>query len=370
MSQKNSTTRKSIIFHIPWSIDKNRPSASQLRPVKMLKAFQSLDYEVDVVMGSVEIRKKQIKTIKNKIMQGKVYTLLYSESSTYPTLIADGTKQALTHPLLDYKFLSYCKKKGIPIGLFYRDIYWKFPDFAKDIFVLKRWALKFLYMFDIYFYNKYLDIIYLPSLKMFEYINIKSNIKELPAGCEIYPNNQKKIVKTLNIIYVGGIDYHYRIEKLLKVVSKNSKIKLTICCRRNEWVKNINKYSQYLTPNIQIVHESGKQLHKLYEEADVASLFFEPGEYMNFAMPMKLFEYIGHCKPVIATAETSVGDFVHNNGIGWVIKYDEVELDGLLNSLMSNNKLLDSKIEQIKKISLLNTWKMRAYQVIRDLTIS
>ena len=53
-----------IIFHIPESINWQRAAASQLRPQKLLKTFQSLGYIVDFVEGTGSERKKQIKQNK------------------------------------------------------------------------------------------------------------------------------------------------------------------------------------------------------------------------------------------------------------------------------------------------------------------
>ncbi len=77
---------KKIIFHLPMEIDKNRPSGSQIRPLKILQAFKNIGYKVDIVMGDVKTRKRQIKKIKRNISNGVKYDFLYSESSTMPTV--------------------------------------------------------------------------------------------------------------------------------------------------------------------------------------------------------------------------------------------------------------------------------------------
>lgn len=40
---------KRIIFHLPNKIDKNRFSASQIRPMKIIEAFKNIGYEVDLI---------------------------------------------------------------------------------------------------------------------------------------------------------------------------------------------------------------------------------------------------------------------------------------------------------------------------------
>lgn len=116
-----------LIFHIPLKIDRNDPSASQIRPQKLMTAFAELGWEMDVVEGSARDRKQQITKIKRKIRQGVHYDFVYSESSTMPTLLTEP-HHLPTHPCLDFGFMAYCKRHGIPVGLFYRDIHWQYAN--------------------------------------------------------------------------------------------------------------------------------------------------------------------------------------------------------------------------------------------------
>lgn len=57
---------KRMIFHIPLKINRERSSASQIRPLKMIEAFKKVGFEVDLVEGYGKERKKQIKKIKKE----------------------------------------------------------------------------------------------------------------------------------------------------------------------------------------------------------------------------------------------------------------------------------------------------------------
>ena len=52
-------------FHIPMRINRERASASSIRPVKMIEAFERLGYEVILIEGNASQRKKRIKEIKH-----------------------------------------------------------------------------------------------------------------------------------------------------------------------------------------------------------------------------------------------------------------------------------------------------------------
>lgn len=358
-----------IIFHVPWKIITSNPSGSQIRPIRMLEAFESLGCEVDLIMGSGAERYRQMNLIKAKVKKGKKYDFVYSESSTYPTSLAYGVRDAIKYPLLDFRFFDFCKKNKIPVGLFYRDIYWRFPNLLNRP-LGKKLILNIMYRFDLIAYQKYIDVLYLPSEKMAKYLGFCFPvIRPLPPGTINYPF--KRPIKKdygFNVLYVGGIGNSYYMHKLLKVIKEMPQISLTICCRKNEWQEYLREYESLLSPNINIVHVSGEDLFPLYEKADLASLFVENEEYRDFAMPAKLFEYISHCKPIIATKGTAAGDFVENYGVGWSIPYDESSLFQLFNELLENQSQLEEKRKKLTGTLPLHTWKSRALQVCRDLT--
>lgn len=169
---KNQTKR--CIFHIPNYIDLNRKSASNIRPFKMIKAFQDIGYQVDCVMGYGRERKKSIKEIKKNIKNGVKYDFLYSESSTMPTLLTEKNHLP-THPLLDFGFFKFCKKYNIKIGLFYRDIHWKFDMYKKNVPFVKRNIAKMFYKYDLYKYNKLVNVLYIASERVEQYIQHEIN---------------------------------------------------------------------------------------------------------------------------------------------------------------------------------------------------
>ena len=148
-----------MIFHIPMRINRERASASSIRPVKMIEAFERLGYEVILIEGNASQRKKRIKEIKHNIRKGVTYDFLYSESSTMPTLLTEK-HHCPTHPFLDFSFFSFCRKHGIKIGLFYRDIYWKFELYGSSI---KKNIAKYFYRYDLLRYKQLVDVLYLPS---------------------------------------------------------------------------------------------------------------------------------------------------------------------------------------------------------------
>ena len=102
----------------------------------MLNAFKSIGYNVDIVMGYGKERKYSIGQIKRKIKDGVKYDFMYSESSTEPTILTEKNHIPM-FPFLDFGFFSFCKRHGIKIGLFYRDVYWKFDEYKLSVSFVK-----------------------------------------------------------------------------------------------------------------------------------------------------------------------------------------------------------------------------------------
>lgn len=356
-----------MIFHLPFKIDKNRFSASQIRPIKMLESFQKLGYEVDVVEGYGVKRKQNIKDIKRKIKNGVKYDFLYSESSTMPTLLTEKNHFPF-FPLLDFSFFLYCKKHNIRIGLFYRDVYWMFP---LDNFSFKNAIAIIFYRYDIRKYNKLLDVIFLPSIQMGKYIpDLKiQNIVPLPPGIEVH--NVQECIKekdeNVKLLFVGAISGLYDLSMLFKIVDTLKNIQLTICCREKDWEFEKERYLPFVHDNITIVHKSGLELPNLYSNADVVCVFFKSDEYLNFAVPYKLYESIAHGCPILANIDTLTGQYVASNRLGFTCAYDEDSLRYMLTHL--DKSLLEEFRLNMKQIAMGATWVDRCMQVEMSLKL-
>lgn len=354
---------KKMIFHIPMKIDRNRFSASQIRPLKMISAFKEMGYEVDIVEGYGKERKLQIRKIKENILKGIVYDFLYSESSTMPTLLTES-RHLPTYPFLDFSFFSFCKKHEIKIGLFYRDIFWRFATFD---YGWKTKISKYFYKYDLIKYNQLVDVLFLPSLKMLSYIpfSFHGKVCELPAGVDIFPIvEQTSFSQTIEVLYIGGIGGAYDLKLFMRVIASLTGIHLTVCCRREDWTEVECDYKTYLNSNISIVHLSGNDLMLLYQKADLCSTFFKLSEYLTFAIPYKFFEAIGYGCPVIAVRGSGWSDFIEQNHTGVVCDYGEEALRNVLSDPELKMKLINWR-KNTEKVRLKNSWFERC-KTVRD----
>lgn len=364
------------IFHIPNHLDENGSSGSQVRPRKMLQALENIGYKVDVVMGYGSERKSQIDKIKQNVLNGVKYDFVYSESSTMPTQLTEADHMP-RYPFLDFGFFKFCRRHGIPIGLFYRDIYWRFPIYKEGMPFAQYLIAELAYRYDLREYSKYLDVFYVPNKKVGKYVRrkkLESIMDELPPGSTYDPEFialKKKFYEDrlshydgkLRLFYVGGVGNQYIFDKLLEGIRDVEGVELTICCREKEWIANEPRLKPLMTDRIHIIHKTGMELEAYYREADIALAFFMPDIYREMAVPIKLFEYIAHVIPVLASDGTATGDYVRENRTGWSIEYNAQHVSDLFKRLSSNYQEVVNAHNNCLAILEDNTWEGRARQV-------
>jgi len=356
---------KNCIFHIPWKPDENQNVAPDIRVLKISNALKLIGYEVENIWGWGKERKDKIKRVRNLINKGVKFDFMYSESSTYPTMLTEP-HHLPTHPFLDFSFFNLCKKNNIPIGLFYRDVYWNSKEVMR-FNVLKQWYSIFFHIIDILLYNKFIDKMFFPHIKMREYVSF---LKSDMLYTNLYPGSDSinsKLICNNKVLYVGSVNPQlYDVSQMLKAFNKTN-VELILCCREREWIIFKDYYNNYLSQNIKIIHLNTYNIKDIYQKISYSIIYLEPKVYRKFAMPYKLFEYLSYEKPIITSKGTAVCEFVELNNIGFSINYDSTSLKQFLMNLPSK-KEYEKKIENIKKIKKKNLWESRAKQIVQDLT--
>ena len=78
-------------------------------------------------------------------------------------------------------------RHGVPTSLFYRDIYWAFPDYRERVGAALATAMGCVYRYDLAWYSRYIDRLYLPSMRMGAHVPgfPEERMAPLPPGCEI-----------------------------------------------------------------------------------------------------------------------------------------------------------------------------------------
>lgn len=338
----------------------------------MRRAFEALGYRVVEISGRHPERREAIKRVREEIRNGLHVDFVYSESSTAPTGLGEPLTPT-TSLSRDIRFLRFCKRAGIPVGLFYRDIYWNFPIYRKIV----KWpfsaALRMLHRRDLRGYRRADIDIYLPSMEMSAFVPIidRERFRELPPGCEIrdVAADGAAVAERapLRLLYVGGLSDNYRMHESVRAIAGRPGVTLTICTREAEWKLREPEYREMMAPNIHVVHRSGDELRELYDEANACLLAVEPIVYWTFAVPVKLFEYLGNGKPVLASSGSYSGRFVRDQSVGWTVDYGSAEFAETLDRLVERPEELEAVTEWVRKVRHEHTWQSRARQVVADL---
>ena len=365
---------KRCIYHYLAPLQEKAGVGSALRPYQMMNAFQELGYQVEVVAGYSKERKQKIKEIKRNIKNGVQYDFMYAENVNDPVMFSD--KDHLPrHPFMDRSFFKYCRKHNVPVGMFYRDVYWKFPIF-KEITNFFQWLLLVsAYKFEEKRFAKCLDLLYLPTQRMHRYVMPQTPAKPLPPGgvespelLEFKKNREAVKEGVLQVFYVGSLSSLYDNKNLFKAIKNTPNVELTVCTHKAQWEAVQKEYEPFLCERIQIVHESGAQLIERYKNADLSAYCLKKCEYLDFAMPIKVFEAIRYGTPLLVADIHSIGELVEKESLGWNTGNDAESIGETLAFLRDNPQEVAQKTQNVVNAMPNHTWLARAKQVAEELT--
>lgn len=338
------------ILYITFVDFNEQKSGSSVRPKKIYDAFLEEGYNISLLTGlqnrKTERWKKCFSYYKN-IKKGN-YDFCYVEPPAGPIF-----------NLCDHLILLYISKiKKIPIGLFYRDAYWKFADWY-NVSGIKRFVINSMHKFDWMIIKNTCKKVFFPTKTMGDLFDFPDK-EPLPPGCELI-SVKKETSKDIEIVYVGGVSEQYGGKLLLETldkVNKERKMNLHLVCRKEE----LSQIEQYINKSwLKIYHASGEELKEIYSKGNLAIIPRKIDFYMDFAMPVKLFEYISYELPIVATKCKEVANFIEINKIG-VIAEDNVE--SLYDTLVNIDvKTIEEYTKNIKITKINNTWTKRVQQI-------
>lgn len=354
-----------MIFYAPFPVREGGSSASKNRPFQMREAFARAGYDVFDLTGTGRQRKARFKKLKKAIYKGDKFAFAYLENANIPMLLSEP-KHFPFRPFLDYSILDFLKKENIPLGIFYRDIYWKTDLYLEAVGPLISKVLRKLFSRDLKKYTFSSKIIYLPSMQMTNELPELSNsrVEELPPGASRVESFLPE--KELSLLYIGGSGNHYQFDQIV-LAAIDTGTKLSICTPESDWQDNKLKNLVAFAPNIQVFHKNSSQLEELYDLANICLIAVRPTKYWTFAVPVKLFEYAGHGKPIIASKGTKASEIVEQKSIGWAVPDDREAYKLLLQKLSMHPDLVTKASESAKEFAKGQTWEQRAKKVAEQL---
>ena len=271
------------------------------------------------------------------------------------------------HPFLDYRIYLYLKQRHVPIGIYYRDAYWKFPDYFK-IRGAKRVEVLLRYRSDLLLYNHIASVLFFPTSSLASVFDTRIPKIILPPGGENKIDKKRDLCQPVRAIYVGGITSRYGLDLLLQsfqLVNQNHQVILELVCRREEFDVISNDRGYLLGfPWLNVHHISGEALEELYNTVHFGVVPRLKDRYNDLAMPVKLFEYLSFGLPVIVTHCHEMSQFVKENGCGLVCKDDPESLAESIQQLIGDPDLYRVLSRNaVQAILHGNLWEDRARTV-------
>lgn len=367
--------KSTVLLYYPFQMAEKANSGSKVRPIEIYKAFQKWGERenVEILLLSGNSLERESK-FQDMVQQGKLDNLLfcYMENQTIPLWLTDSG-HVPKRPFIDKKVMKFLKKKDIPVGVFYRDVYWKFDELY-PLKGAKKFIMQSIYRMEEKFYEKYCKVIFLPSDAMGKYVDINREKIALPPGGKEKTMVPKKDNSNYpkKGLYVGGINNEdYGLFLLLEAIERVNQdedvCQLTVVCRAEEYTSLPEEKKKLLKElNVEVKHLSGNDLDALYTEMDFAFIPRFKSTYNDFSVPVKLVEYLSNHLPVIATHCEAQKDIIEDGGYGLIcedkaesmaqtIKAMAEKVDFYRNNIeatfMKNHSWL-ARVEKVKSVLL------------------
>lgn len=330
-----------LILYICYTDFRDLSSGSKVRPYKLYRAFQEKGYDVLLINGDPNSRLAAYRKVREQISKCR---FCYIEPSTYPI-----------HPL-DYRIYIDIYRKKVPIGIFYRDAYYKFPRWW-GVSGLKKYELLLRYRMDWMLFRKVARVIFFPSDSMGAFFDFGHKVT-LPPGAEEKFVDRPSLFNSA--VYVGAVNERYGLDLLLesfRAVNRTQTLNLNLVCRHEEAA-----HLKYSTADrwLNIYHVAGPELKEIYERSDFAVIPRIRDTYNDFAMPVKLFEYLSYGLPIVSTDCLEVAKFIRKNGVGIVTAgHAESFADGLRKMSTALSRSEEFKANVRKAVSTANLWSHR-----------
>ena len=179
-----------IIFFAPYNISENTNLTLNSAPrIRCRNIYESLQKKCEVILVGGDARERRRKI--NKLVKGNLDEIdgFYMESAN------------CSLKRFDIDFLKTICNRGIPMSLFYRDIYWRFPDYSKTLYQKLKYRKKLKKSRkQFHFLKKTINIIYSQTKDFASFAELNPQNILPPAG------NVRQLEKdsTVGILFSGS----------------------------------------------------------------------------------------------------------------------------------------------------------------------
>jgi glycosyltransferase involved in cell wall biosynthesis len=273
--------------------------------------------------------------------------------------------EALASPLLlpDYWFMELVKNSDVPIFPFIRDLYWQYPGTLRETRWVKAWFNRC--KDEMQWYLKNANGMLFPSSDMAETVSFSNKYVLPPAGdpsrCLNPQLPRKKIVT-----FVGGVSPKMGVDILARameiVIREHPDAHCNIVGNGdidivNQWCKK--PYISHLPDRTYF------DIPKILTDSNLTVIPHPNIPHNDFAIPVKLFDYMSSGRPVVATNCPSMAQFIEREQIGVVTEDNPESLAEGIIYLFDNPDLAQKYAgNALNSVKTRHSWRNRAKSLL------
>lgn len=178
------------------------------------------------------------------------------------------------------------------------------------------------YFYDSYYkkFNHKIDYLFVPNAPE------KDLFKDVKTSLE---------TDNITIGFIGAVRYFEQLKMLIDIAGKYSKIKVFIAGSGSSYNKIKDYCSDLNFVDIYGPYDYETEVVDLYSRVDmVYSVYNSESKNVRVALPNRLYEAIVSEKPIIASSNTKLGEFINEKGIGFTVDdQDSKDLDKFLEKI-------------------------------------
>lgn len=267
-----------------------------------------------------------------------------------------------TMTIADWRFLSAVRARRIPLSIYIRDAYQRFPDLYPPK-SLKERALAVAYAVTCREYQRLATTLFFPTDGLADLFSHAHKELLPPAGRILVPPDLPRL--PFRVIYVGANGPHdgvsLLIEAMEQVARKLSSVRLVLITRANETPRNLPAFCK-------VVEASGTALSPWLWSSSLALIPRPDTRYNRLALPVKLFDYMSHGLPVLTTRGSEAAKLLVTSGAGMAAEDSPLDYAMAIERLLSNPSRLHTMSQHaLEAVRQRHNWDVRAEQVLASL---
>jgi glycosyltransferase involved in cell wall biosynthesis len=262
----------------------------------------------------------------------------------------------------DWAFLRRARARGIPLAVFIRDWYQRFPDLYPPKNVKER-ALAVAYGLTLRAYRRLATTLFFPSMGLLDLVPHPDRRLLPPAGQVLQDPGLPRVAH--QVLYVGANGPHDGVDLAVAamehVVRDLPDARLILIMRRAEWPRA-------LPPWCTAVEAHGEQLEPWLWQSRLALIPRRDTAYNRLALPVKLFDYWSHGLPILTTAGSEAARLVVTGGAGWAVPDTPQAYAAAIRDLLANPARLARMGDTARRlVAAEHNWDVRAASVLAAL---